>query len=144
MLKSETRVIDGDTYEIRQLGGRAAFKLWNRIVGIVGPAIGKLAGLVGANNGDLTVYGEVVSALTARATPDELDDIRKQLLYATTRNGKVVSEAAFEMDFAGSVLTIYKLMYAALEINYADFFDAFRARLVSPRKAESSSSESTT
>lgn len=124
--------IDGATYTVAALPPRRSLKLQNRLLRAVGPALAQLVATVKLGPDgkpdlaalDLQAIASAVQGLMAQLTPEEQDAIMAELLATVTvvhegRSAPVM--AVFDAHFAGRMQAIYKLMWAALEVNFGDF-----------------------
>jgi len=144
MLKVETREIDGATYTVTQLDAWRAMRLMARIGNIVGPALAKAAEAGDdAEDMPLDKVAEVISALTAKLTPDELEGITKEMLHNVLKDDRNISGKNFGLEMAGQMTTVFKLLAFAFEVNYGDFFDAARAMMQKAREKRAAKSAST-
>ena len=145
MLKTESANIDGSTYEVTQLTPRRAMRLSVRIGKVLGPALAKASGAAKAGGDtDISAFGDAVATLFDSLTPDELEFVSDELLYSLTRetDGKKLSAsgAKFDLVMAGeSVMTIYKILRFAFEVNYGNFTSALVARFQAAMAKDSSS-----
>jgi hypothetical protein len=125
-IKTETRIIDGSQYLLAQMDAKRAFKLIPRIGHVIGPVLGKAGTLKGGNlsDVDVSVLGDIVGLLFERLTPEELEFITGEMLYSLRRDGRDASAtgARFGQEMAGEVVTVFKLLRWAFELNYGDFF----------------------
>lgn len=124
--------IDGVRFSVTQLGARAAMRLLPRIGRIVGPAIADATNAIpGGNLGeaDVAKLGGALGTLFDRLTPEEQDALLETLL----QGARVQVEGkwaplmeSFDFLMAGKALTVYRLLWFALGVNYGDFTGALR------------------
>jgi hypothetical protein len=133
MLKSQTCTIDGSEYTVQQLPAMKAQRLFVKIAGILSPAVSRLANgrkITSIADLNLSVVGDALGVLGDRLTPDEYENIVRQLLYSVTRkdlDGKLQDiSKSFDIEFAGEMVTVLKLVRFAFEVNYGDFFSVGR------------------
>lgn len=124
MRKQETVTIDGDEYEITQLGAIEGRRVLTKLLKLAGPALGALAG---AGKLDETAIG---AALTSAA--EELDEATLDSLCetfganSTVRNGDrrpKLEAVVFDNHFAGRYMAMTKWLIACLKLNFADFLE---------------------
>lgn len=122
----KSKTIDGEVYEFYQLSPRKAVKILTRLLRIIGKPVGKAVGNVEGSVMDLelsgAVMGEIVASLTDKLDEDVVLDTIEQLLEPVMCDGKQVGKQ-FETHFAGRIGHLMKVVWAALEVNYSDFFD---------------------
>lgn len=155
------RTIDGMTFQIGLLTGRPAVKMLYKLAKGVFPTAGKLIGEVVDDKSkellDLDV-GRILAAISAalpqffqNVSLEEFEEIRDGLLEVVFLKGKAEMVPVLEVYdgiFAGKTLASLKLLFAAIEVNYRDFWQgrdladvgsklrALRSR-VSPEKSKS-------
>lgn len=128
MIKTQSVVIDGDTYELTQLPAMRAMKLFARIGGVLGPALAQAAPAASAKGVlgmDIGLLGGAIESLAAKLTPEELEVITKDLLWSLRKNGKDCT-GSFDVEMQGKIMTVFALLRFAFEVNYGDFTDALR------------------
>lgn len=64
-----------------------------------------------------------VQLLSANLDEKTFDDLCMELLQGVRRDGKEISGATIDHDFAGDLMSLYTLILFVLEVNYADFFE---------------------
>jgi hypothetical protein len=127
---------EGVIFEVTQEGFATGRALFVRVAKAIGPALAVLADSSAAR---------VAPALKSAA--ENLSDADLAVLAdkfgASTRfstDGGVkwpyLSAANQEELFAGNLFLFFEWLYFALEVNYADFFDALRARSALGQKGE--------
>jgi hypothetical protein len=126
-LAIQTRVIDGKTYTIPQLPGRASLKMLNRLGKALGPAFAALMGTVKAQGSkpnladlDFSAIGGAVEALFANVSDEDLDYFIDGLLKdALVDNVKLLPQ--IDILFQGGSDTLIKVLAFAVTVNYANF-----------------------
>lgn len=120
----QTKDVDGTTYLFTYLPPRQALSLWTRLAKHLVPAIAAVVPKGGAlleTELDLEGAAKHLSALLS----DEKFQPDFDLLLTTVRlqdNSPVTIE-----NFTGRIGHALKVVLAALEVNYADFFGDFKA-----------------
>lgn len=114
--------IDGETYVFSYLAPRRALSLLTAITKLIGPAIGAAYG------GDEVEEEDVNMGDAARLLCENLDDNNVQsmintLLSQVTHEGKGDVLKSFDAIFTGKIKHLFKVVFASLEVQYADFFD---------------------
>lgn len=131
MLKSESRIIDGAEYTVQQMPAMMAVRMSARLSSIFAPALAKAAGAAQGKVSsllevDISSLAGALETLMARINEDELADITKKLLHVLRRDGIDITKS-FDVAMAGQVMTIFKLLHFAFEVNYGDFSGALAA-----------------
>jgi hypothetical protein len=121
------REIDGETYEFYQLGAIKSHNLLRKIGAIVAPVLGALAG--NKDGGKSVLDAEidlesVLNSLFEKATEAEVESIIVSLLSQVHHNGTghLKNKDVIDQHFKGRLGHMYKVVYAAFEEEYSDFF----------------------
>lgn len=142
--------IDGVEYTVYMLDPTLALRLLRRILAVVSPAIGALAGAADKTSVAERVTPELFSRIAAelfdRFDEKLLDDLVQKLGEVSMASGKRVSDVA-SIHFRGRIGHMLKWLAFALRVQYADFFDGLKpgiARVVAEMtRAPASASPST-
>jgi hypothetical protein len=131
MINVETREIDGHNYEFYQLGAVKSLKILTRILKIIGEPIGLITGeatvkdfLKTELNSD--ILGKALKALTDKLDEELVVNTIKELLEPVLCDGKRIQ---FDLHFQGRIGHLLKVVKAALEVNYKDFFGVSQSLL---------------
>ncbi len=144
MRSTDTRTIDGFSYDVTQLPGMRGVRFLARLGRIVGPSLGGLitslqgGGLAGA---DLSAVAVSVGRLFIDLTENELEAICRELLGSATYRDPVTQKIVpvmddFDLHFQGRAASVLKLLAFALEVNYGNFFDALRGAVTAQGAAK--------
>lgn len=131
MQDTQTRDIDDITFRVEQLDVKTARAVFIRLTHLLGPSLaelGKLAGDGSILDVDHTAALGVISKLLASATEEDLEYLvqvfmKKSKFKMPEATGLV---PLVDIAFTGRLLTMFKWLAFAIEVNYADFFDVFR------------------
>ena len=157
--KHESTTVIGRQFTVHQLPASRAYRLLVRLMKHAGPALGELLGVVVGLDGkpgaaqsiadldlggaNLARVGVALQLLFDRLTPQEADEIRKELL-----EGALVDEQPlgpqFDDVFAGEVYGIIELQLFALKVNFGSFSRALDAARAKGAKMKSNSAASST
>ena len=129
---TQTRTIDGNTFTVSMLLGRASLRMLHRLIRTVGPGLAKAAGGVAGTSlklGDLELssLGDALCLLTDRCNEAEFMAITEELLGSATIDGQPLMGPQFDLLMRGRSLTVLKLLRFAIEVNYGDFSAALGA-----------------
>lgn len=126
--KSETRVFEDMAVTVQQLPATRGVKLSRKLMSVMAPVVGALQGL--SLDKDVGALGDAVAKALDQFSEKDLDDLIRTLL----ETAKVETEGRiaplmplFDGLFAGRILLVYKVVAFALEVNFADFLETFRA-----------------
>ena len=118
--------VDGEIYLFAMLKPRVSLSLLTRLIGLIGPSLGKafpnsikIKELLDA---DINV-GEAIIELTKKITYNEMQDIIDILFSQVSHKGEgqLSNGQAYDNLFTGSILHLFKVIKTALEVQYADF-----------------------
>jgi hypothetical protein len=122
------KTIDGEKYTFCQLPAKKSLKLLTRLVKIVGPSLGAAVGSVAEGDIDIQTVldrhldlGAVVAALCDRLEENEVEAIVDTLLSQVIHAGQGEVSQKFEVLFAGRLPHLFKVLAAALQLEYGDF-----------------------
>lgn len=128
MIETKTKTIDGYQIAVTQLPAKRAMRLFHRLsqIGIPGfvQSMGSLAS--GADTKvDFASVGKSLEGVMQALDVDTFESVRDELLYAATIDGKTLLDL-MDVELAGKIATVYRIMLFALESNYSDFLGVFR------------------
>lgn len=131
-IEAQQRTIDGMDFEVQPLPAMKSLETFPRITAMLAPVLADLGTISKASDSErAALVGKALSAL-AKTDAKELVSLTKVLLSEAT----VVVDGkrqhlmpAFDTLMAGRLLTTFKLIAFAVEVNYRDFFDVFRGAL---------------
>lgn len=130
-MQSETRTIDGYEVELSALPAWQSTEVLHMLLKLAGPLLGGLAASA-TDKAGAGPLAAAVGALFERSTPADFTALLRKL--TNTCRVKVGDKAlafdkAMDLEFAGKLLTVFKIAAFAIEVNYRDFFDALKSRL---------------
>jgi hypothetical protein len=148
-MKTENVTVDGQVYELTQLGAREGRRVLASLAQVIGPAIGEMANVAAMNE---QAIGRFIEKLTSALDPDVFDELCDKFASrskAMVGNKAVALDgAAFDVHFAGKYFHMMKWFWECLRLNFADFLDdntlaQLRAVLApSPSKSQKTSTGS--
>ncbi len=125
MRKTEEIVIDDTRYSTTQYSAGKAVRLLTRLVKIVGKPLGLIAssgGLDAELKPDLV--GQAVVALSENLEADDSLKIIQEILEGTLiLSDQVNRPIVFDIDFAGRIGHLFKLLQKILLFQYGDFLE---------------------
>lgn len=136
LLKKE---IDGSTYEFEQFGAKKSTKLLIRLTKIIGPALSiafseitKAKSKEEAKKLSGAVFGQAIQALILNVG-DEDEAVALMETFASEKclcDGKKI---VFDSHYQNRLLHLGKVLAAALEVQYGNFFGAIQG-VVAPKR----------
>jgi hypothetical protein len=136
--------VDGAEYEFSFLPPSTALKVLARINKLLLPSLGSIfsklgkGGLMDTDFSSLN-FESAATMLAERMDEDQILETIKELV-GTVRH-KTGMEVNFDVDFLGKPLHLLKVVKAALEVNYGDFFVELKGGL---KKIQTSTQEKQT
>jgi hypothetical protein len=119
MQRSETKEINGHNYQCTQFSASKGLKMLHRLGKILGPSLSSLAGM-NSENLQADMLGSAIGSLFANCSEAEFETTVKELLTTTTIDGRAIN---FDLDFAGDLGSLFKLLAFVLKVQYGNFFD---------------------
>lgn len=126
-MASQTRTIDGHVYEVFALPAWTAVEVFHALTKALAPAVAGVAAAEGSN-GVAALTGSL-ERMVAQLPAPELVRLSKLLLTGArvVVNGQSAEvNAISDVHFQGRVLALFKVVAFAVEVNFPDFFAAFR------------------
>jgi len=121
------KMIDGEDYTFCLLPPRQSVRLLTKIMKIIGPALGTivegndLSNLDSVQDIDFDL-SKAVSALFDHVNEDDVDMIIDALISQVIHKGTGDLSKSFDYHFQGRLPHLFKVIGAALEVQYGDFF----------------------
>lgn len=133
---AESKVIDGDLYEMTLFGATQGYRLFHRLFQMFGPSLGQLVDATagGKNIQDVDLASDAVvrmlKDLVTRVGQDDLDAVIAALKNQTHvgiggSDQTVPLSGVFELHFSGRIGTMFSWLAWGLKVQYQSFFDAF-------------------
>lgn len=125
MLKSETRVIDGNEWTVTQFAGQRNFEILLDLMALVGPALSAAAnsskGSGSIMDAEINI-GAVAEMLFAKLSKDTVKPLVMRMLASTFRSGRQINDSEFDAAFAGTdIWSLPKVLGFVIEHNYGNF-----------------------
>lgn len=145
MREVQTRTIGDTTYTIGQWSATKSNKMFRRLMGYAAPLLNlvpetSLRGLLDAKvSGFMMAQG--AQDFFAKVPEDEWDATTKAILEGVlANNGALLPQ--FDAHFQGRLLTLYKVLWAVLQVQYSDFLPGAIGMLASRPMASASPTSS--
>jgi tail assembly chaperone len=151
MQASQTREIDGMTFEVSQLDVKVSRAVFVRLTKLLGPALGELGKAISAAGStsildlDHTAVLPAMAQLVACMSEEELEFLvqafmKKSKFTPPEGTGQLIP--LVDIAFTGRLLTMFKWLAFAIEVNYADFFAVFKTIKLPTSRSEKTPSPS--
>lgn len=127
MIETKEKTINGAKYTVTQMTARKALRMKAKLLRLFGPAIAQifLPGKEKPMEGMAFSKDEAVKALTNLACELEEENFERlcmELLVGVRKDGIELSEQIIDLEFAGDLSTLFKVLWYVLEVNFASFF----------------------
>ncbi len=129
-IETKAKEIDNVLYEVTQFTATRGFKLSARLWLLFSEPLANLfsSGNIDKSKSfldmDASVIAKAIASLNTKFTDESLFEFAKELLTQTQRDRKEIN---FDLDFAGNIMHLYKVLVFVVEVNFADFFDGLRS-----------------
>lgn len=121
-LSPQAVTLEGVMYTIMPLAGMASFRMQNRLAAILAPSAAPL--LIG----DTAALPAAIRDLFVKLTPNEQEEITRELLDRSTADGKTLLNSkgtgCFDAHFATRSHLVWPLLHHAIRVNFSGGFDA--------------------
>jgi len=109
MIETIETIIDGATYSVTQLPARRAIRLKAKLIKLLGP---------------LFIGGDSINIqnLCQNLDENQFEALCMEMIQGVRKNNVELSPATFDLEFAGDMASLYKLLLFIVEVNYANFF----------------------
>lgn len=129
MIETKEKTIDNRQVMVTQYPGMISLTNKMKILKLLGPGIGDTLGKVNLDDnveGKLELLIQTMGSICAHLDPVQFTDFVLELLKGVRLkvNGEFqeVNSAIFDLEFAGNLLLMYKILWFTLEVNYGNFF----------------------
>jgi hypothetical protein len=131
-VKTEEVNVDGFRYRVTQLTGFAGFRMSNRILHLLVDALPAVAKLVNQGKGlrellgttDVEALLPAAGSIINKLSADDQESLTRELLepVVVVLNGKQEPVLdIFDTHFQGRIASVYKLVFAAIRVNFGNF-----------------------
>jgi len=109
MIETKEKLIDGSNYTVTQLPARRALKLKTKLIKIFG-------GLFLAND------SKTMQSVFQSLDENQFEALCMEMIQGVRKNNVELSPATFDLEFAGDMAGVYKLLLFIIEVNFENFF----------------------
>ena len=123
-VETRDKVIDGKKITVTQFPGRKALFYKVKLIKLFGSSIGAMLAQAKGLTAqvDMSVFAAAMDKLATTVDEGEFTRFVLELLQLTRIENVPITEASFDMEFAGNLLSMYKILWFTLEVNYGSFF----------------------
>lgn len=127
MIETIEKTIDGKRYSITQMTARRALRMKAKLLKTFGSSLAEI--FLPSKEEPIEGLGfskkEAVNALSSLALQlddNTFDSLITELLSGVRKEGVELTESVIDFEFAGELFTLFKVIWAVLEVNYGSFF----------------------
>lgn len=120
MISVKEKEIDGAKYSVTQMTARQALKMQAKLIKLLGPCISEAIS-ASLSKDDTNFLSKIITSLATQLDEKTFDQLVFDLLQGVRKNGFELSEGSINLEFAGALNTLFKVIAFVLEANYSDF-----------------------
>lgn len=109
MIETREKLIDGATYSVTQLPARRALKLKAKLIKTFGSFF------LGGDSNSLTT-------MLHSLDENQFEALCMEMIQGVRKNGVELNAGTFDLEFAGDMAGVYKVILFVIEVNFANFF----------------------
>jgi hypothetical protein len=130
MRHTQEKEIDGINYQFVHLPATTAFKIQQRLIGIVGRPLASAVSQFDPKKGiESTIDMEsIVGVLVENLADERNESLMKDLIKGISFDGKEIS-AIFDVHFAGRMGHLWKVLFEQIQFQYSDVFQGLVERI---------------
>lgn len=146
MIEPQKKTIDGFEIQISPLPALQATRVFHRLGKCISPSLAKGMGLVRGEKVDLaslelSSLGGAFSSFFETCSENDLMYFIDQLLGSAIVDNKML-KGVIDVVFQAKILTLFKVLVFAIEVNYSDFFKGLLAKLAEKQAEKKTDSTS--
>ena len=115
MIETREKTIDGAVYSVTQLPARRALKMKARLLKMFGATLGQLFN-------DSKNVCKAFEVLSQTLDENAFETLCIDLLTGVRKSGIELTPATVDIEFAGDIAGLYKVLWFVIEVNYENFF----------------------
>lgn len=109
MIETREKIIDGSIYSVTQLPARRALKLKAKLMKIIGPLF------LEANSSNFHSVCHLIDE-------NQFETLCMEMIQGVRKDGVELTPPTFDLEFAGDMAGVYKMLLFVVETNYSNFF----------------------
>lgn len=135
----QIRTIDGETYGVRAFPAKTGMLTGIKLGKLLGPFLAALPGMAKESTNS-PEFSKALESLFERMEDDDVVALVDKLLSYTEREGKPLG-ATWNVDYAGKLGTLFKIIKFAVEAQFGSFLQGFaKTAEAEPKAAQASRS----
>jgi hypothetical protein len=109
MIETREKIIDGATYSVTQLPARRALRLKAKLIKTFGSFF-------------VSADSSALQSMFQSLDENLFESLCMEMIQGVRKNGVELTPATFDLEFAGDMASLYKLLLFVVEVNFANFF----------------------
>lgn len=122
MIETREKIIDGSTYSVTQLPARRALRMKAKLIKIFGPVLAQLFVSATSKEAGNMDFVKAIELLGSHIDENSFEQICMELLVGVRKDGMELQPATIDLEFAGDIAGLYKVLWFVIEVNYSNFF----------------------
>lgn len=117
MIETKEKVIGNSNYAVTQMTAIRALKMQARLLRLIGPSFGAMIA-----SGDDSSIPMAISLLTDKLDEKTFENLVLELTQGVRKDGEELTRSKIDLDFAGNLNELFRVLQFILEVNFSDFF----------------------
>lgn len=117
MIETKEKVIGESNYSVTQMPAMTAIKMQARLLRLIGPSFGAMVA-----SGDDSSIPTAISLLTDKLDANTFETLVLDLCRGARKDGVEMTRQKIDLDFAGNLNELFRVIQFILEVNFSDFF----------------------
>lgn len=127
MIETREKIIEGAKYTVTQMTARRAIKMKAKLIRLFGAALAEI--FLPSNETPIegAAFSKVdavnaIQKLALQLDENTLESLIVTLLQGVRKEGVELTESTLDLEFAGKLDVLYKVLWFVLEVNFESFF----------------------
>jgi hypothetical protein len=117
MIETKEKEIGDAVYSVTQMPAIRALKIQSRLLRLVGPSFAAMIA-----SGEDSSIPMAISLLTDKLDENTFEKLVLDLMQGVRKDGAELTKGKIDLEFAGNLNELYRVLQFVLEVNFADFF----------------------
>ena len=117
MIETKEKEVGGSTYSVTQMPAIRALKVQARLLRLIGPSFAAMIA-----SGDDSSIPMAITLLTDKLDEKTFENLVLELTQGVRKDGIELTRSKIDLDFAGNLNELFRVLQFILEVNFADFF----------------------
>ena len=126
-IQTQEKEINGSIYTVTQLPARRALRLKSKLIKVFGPIFAQFFIKVRAEeDSEQAQKDSIIKSIemfSHNLDSTEFEALVMEILQGVRKSGMELTSAIVDMEFAGDMSSLYKLIWFVVEVNFANFFE---------------------